>query len=291
MRRSKIGSKLRNAGLWIGVVALGSTLAATGEANSPAASSSADPLNDLTRALAGFRGVGYADVASYRVPIHLPGEDSASSADLEEIWRAPRDLVLRSRDDGTPGAVVRSLAIYLEPLYVARTAILDLDWNEIAGDVRTLGTIRSREDSRGKTISVGLPDSSRARLPEALGDVAHLEAGLDARGRLRVLEVELDSGEIVSVSCDYASRDALQPADARWTLPSGEIVQVRTKFRRSAGRLLPSERQVVFPSRFDPNETEEILVEYGAYELDPSIPDSIWTARGSFRFDANGLVN
>jgi hypothetical protein len=124
-----------------------------------------------------------------------------------------------------------------------------------------------------------------------LRDVSQVKAGLDSQGRLRDLEVVLASRDVIRVSCDYASRDARQPAEARWTLPSGEIVQVRTKFRRKSGLLLPSERQVTFPSRFDPKETEEILIEYGTYEIDPVIPDSIWTARGSFRFDGNGLVN
>ena len=107
-----------------------------------------------------------------------------------------------------------------------------------------------------------------------------------------MLDVQLrgDAGRIV-VECDYDTKlAAAQPALARWTLPAGDQVVVKTAFRREGKRVLPASRWVTFPSRFDPKETEEIHVEYGAYELNAAIADSIWTARGSFRYDENGLA-
>ncbi len=251
---------------------------------------SADPVDDLAAAFTAFRGLGHASVQRYRVPLRIPEDESAANVKVDEIWRAPSDLVLRARGTSTPGAVVRSLALYLEPMYVARTAILEVDWSAIAQDVRASAVVRAHAEAGGTAITLELPDSSATRLPEALRDVERIDAKLDARGRLHEMELRLKAGDdVISVACDY-ERDAPQPSTARWRLPTGESVVARTKFRSEHGLRLPAERRVTFPSRFDPKETEEIRVEYGAYELNPSIPDSLWSAKGSFRFDANGLV-
>lgn len=255
----------------------------------------ADPLDDLSAALARFGGVGDETVSSYRVPVRIP-DDETSSVAIDEIWRAPSDLVVRGHAASAPGAMVRSLALYLEPLYVARTAIVDLDWKTVGETVRTHAKVRASAEVGARTIIVDLSAADtpeeRTALPAALSDVARFEASLDANERLRLLDVELlgDGGRIV-VECDYDEKfPASQPSLARWTLPSGDEVVVKTTFRREGKRVLPASRRVTFPSRFDPKETEEICVEYGTYELNAAIPDSIWTSRGSFRYDENGLA-
>ncbi len=253
----------------------------------------ADPVDELAAALDRVRGLGRSSVSSYRVPLTLPDDESAHGVALEECWRAPSTLVIRARDASAPGAVVRSLALYLEPLYVARTAILDLEWTSIGENVRAVASMSAEARKGGRAITVDLPEGEPSDLPPSLQDVDRIEAALDGSGRLLGLEVLLrDDQGTVRVECDYDARgSATQPVEARWTLPSGDEVVVRTKYRREGGVVVPSVRQVTFPSRFDPKETEEILVEYGAYELNAGVSDSLATSRGSFRYDANGLVS
>jgi hypothetical protein len=257
----------------------------------PAVSWAADAIDELAEALETFRGLGIEGVESYRVPIRLPQDDSPNQVQLEEIWRRPSELVIRGKDQHAPAAVVRTVALYLEPVYVARTAVVELDWKSMGDEVRS-SVVVSAGGKHGSERSILIempPDMSE--LPATLRDITRIEALLDAKGRLSTLDIVLRKDGTIHLNCEYDSKGKYnQPIVASWTLPSGEEVEVRTKYRREGGKNVPSTRQVIFPSRFDPEETEEILVEYGKYELNPEIPDNVWTAPGSFRYDSNGLV-
>ena len=252
----------------------------------------ADPIDELASALNTFRGLGIEGVESYRVPIRLPHDDSPDQVQLEEIWRRPSDLVIRAKEQSTPPAIVRSVALYLEPVYVARTAVVELDWKSMGDEVRS-SVVVNAGGAHGSERSILIempPDMSD--LPATLRDISKIEALLDGKGRLSVLDSVLRQEGAIHLECEYDSKGKYnQPIVAIWTLPSGEKVEVRTKYRRESGKNVPSTRQVIFPSRFDPEETEEILVEYGKYNLNPEIPESLWNASGSFRYDANGLVS
>ncbi|HET9886125.1 MAG TPA: hypothetical protein VFR10_01340, partial [bacterium] len=234
----------------------------------------ADAIDELAEALETFRGLGIEGVESYRVPIRLPQDDSPNQVQLEEIWRRPSDLVIRGKDDRAPAAVVRTVALYLEPVYVARTAVVELDWKSMGDEVRS-SVVVSAGGKHGSERSILIempPDMSE--LPATLRDVTRIEALLDAKGRLSTLDIVLRKDGTIHLKCEYDSKGKYnQPIVASWTLPSGDEVEVRTKYRRESGKNVPSTRQVIFPSRFDPEETEEILVEYGKYELNPEIPE------------------
>jgi hypothetical protein len=251
----------------------------------------ADAIDELADALETFRGLGIEGVESYRVPIRLPQDDSPNQVQLEEIWRRPADLVIRGKDEHAPAAVVRTVALYLEPVYVARTAVVELDWKSMGDEVRS-SVVVSAGGKHGSERSILIdmpPDMSE--LPATLRDITRIEALLDGKGRLSTLDIVFRKEGTIHLNCEYDSKGKYnQPIVASWKLPSGEEVEVRTKYRREAGKNVPSTRQVIFPSRFDPEETEEILVEYGKYQLNPEIPDNIWNAPGSFRYDSNGLV-
>ena len=270
---------------------IASVLIAMLAAANPAASW-ADPIDELADALNMFRGLGIVGVESYRVAIRLPQDDSPNQVQLEEIWRRPSDLVIRGKDEHAPAAVVRSVALYLEPVYVARTAVVELDWKSMGDEVRS-SVVVSAGGRHGAERSILIempPDMSD--LPATLQDISKIEALLDGKGRLSALDIVFRKEGTVHLQCEYDSKGKYnQPIVASWTLPSGEEVEVRTKYRRESGKNVPSTRQVIFPSRFDPEETEEILVEYGKYELNPEIPDDVWNAPGSFRYDSNGLVS
>src|SRR4030095_1374245 len=94
-------------------------------------------IDELAEALERFRGLGIEGVESYRVPIRLPQDDSPNQVQLEEIWRRPSELVIRGKDQHAPAAVVRTVALYLEPVYVARTAVVELDWKSMGDEVRS----------------------------------------------------------------------------------------------------------------------------------------------------------
>jgi hypothetical protein len=253
--------------------------------------SGADPIDELAAALETFRGLGIEGVERYRVPIRLPHDDSPEQIKLEEVWRYPSELVIRARESA-PAAVVRSFALYLEPVYVARTAVIELDWKELGEDVRS-SVIASAAGKHGAERSIVIempPDTST--LPPTVRDVFRIDALLDEKGRLSVLDIVMRDEGSIHLECEYDAKGrAAQPIVASWTLPSGEEVEVRTKYRRESGKYVPSTRQVIFPSRFDPKETEEILVEYGEYELNAEIPDQLWNASGSFRYGPDGLVS
>jgi hypothetical protein len=185
------------------------------------------------------------------------------------------------------------MALYLEPLYVARSAVVELDWRSVGDEVRSAAKVSARPSERGRLIQVQIPEDEGDELPEALEDVAAIDAELDAKGRLAMLDVTLRGEEgSVQLECEYDSKGrSTQPILVTWKLPTGEEVLVRTKIRREAGVYVPGARQVIFPSRFDPQETEEILVEYGTYELNPQVPDEAWDSPRSFRYDADGLVS
>ncbi|MGH2569623.1 MAG: hypothetical protein ACRDGR_00265, partial [bacterium] len=145
----------------------------------PASSASADALDDLVRAVEKFRGIGHEDVRSYRVELRIP-EEGEESVPLEEIWRAPGELVLRAALPGTPVAVVRSLALYLEPIYVARASLLDADLGAHLEQLRKDATVEAMPEATGTRVVVRFPDDPDAAGLEALADVAMLSAELDA---------------------------------------------------------------------------------------------------------------
>ena len=108
---------------------------------------------------------------------------------------------------------------------------------------------------------------------------------------MRRLELSLREEKAPLVlECEFPA-GALQPERAVWTLPNGDRVEIRTEFRRQGERTVPASRLVVFPSRYDPGEREEILVHYGTYAFDAEIPAELLTAPDSFRYDADGLVS
>jgi len=251
----------------------------------------ADPIDELAAALEMFRGLGIAGVESYRVPIRLPHDDSPQKIKLEEVWRHPSELVIRARDSA-PAAVVRSFALYLEPVYVARTAVIELDWKTLGEGVRSsVVTTAAGKHGSERSIVIEMPPDPNI-VPATVRDVFRIDALLDGKGRLSVLDIVMRDEGTIHLECEYDAKGRYpQPILASWTLPTGEQVEVRTKYRREGGKYVPSTRQVIFPSRFDPEETEEILVEYGEYELNAEIPEQVWNAPGSYRYGADGLVS
>jgi hypothetical protein len=253
-----------------------------------------DALDVLAQAVAGFRGLGHPDVVAYRVPLSLPDEEDDEPVALEELWRADGDLVIRAADPRTPGALVRSLALYLEPLYVARSALIDLDLAAAVTRLRETATITVAEVDAGTQIEVRLAAGPDPELPEYFRDVTGLAARLDGAGRLVMFRLDLrGEAEPLRLSCRYgdASSASCQPTVASWTLPSGEPVEIRNTFRDVDGRALPAVREIVFPSRYDPAETERIEVRYGAYELNGPLAEELFAGPGAFRYDLNGLVS
>lgn len=254
--------------------------------------SRADVVDELREAILPFRGIGHADVRAYRVPLTLP-QDDEDRVPLVELWRAPADYGLRA--SGTaPAAVVRSWAIFLEPLYVARASLLDGDLERGAARLRQVAKTESRPGADGRTLRLELPAEPDSALPDLLRDVTVLEATLDARGRLAGFRLDLrgaggHSGETLRLACEWTDARAPQPATCTWTLPDGGTVNVTTTFRDEAGRRVPGSRHVTFPSRYDPGESEEIRIDYGSYELNP--PADPLEGKGTFRFDENGLVS
>jgi len=251
----------------------------------------ADSLDDLARAVQRFRGVGHEDVWSYRVPLEIPDE-SEETVPLEELWRKPRELSLRAARPGTPLAIVRSLALYLEPLYVARASLLDADLGGHVERLREAAAVESRSLGERNRIAVRFPEDPQTRGLEAFQDVARLEADVDPGARLHRLELQLRGEKAPLVlECEYGEGGRPQPELAVWTLPNGDRVEVRTEFRGEGGRSLPASRLVIFPSRYDPGEQEEILVRYGTYAVNVELPDDLLSGPGAFRYDADGLVD
>jgi len=251
----------------------------------------ADALDELAAAVARFRGVGYADVTSYRALVRLPDDPDGEAVPLREIWRAPADLALRAAEPGTPTAVVRGLAIYLEPLYVARASLLGADLESDLERMRRTCRVEAREGKQ-TTVEVEFPAVPDEGLSRELRDLARLTAVIDSHGRLEKLDVTTHEGDGVSMECAYGSGDPAPPQPSRvvWSLPDGERVEIRTSYRREMGRVLPARRDVVFPSRYDPGQTEELSVSYEDWELGVDIPDEVFRAPDSFRYDENGLV-
>jgi hypothetical protein len=256
--------------------------------------SSAAPVDDLVAAIADFRGLGTADVSSYRVELRLP-DDGEDVATLVETWASPARLSVRAASPGTPVAVVRGLALFLEPLFVTRTSIFSADLEgsveRLRADLDVTEAPLAEEGTR--KITVVLPDPPPDDLPELLRDLARLEGTLDGEGRLAALSVQLRSEretEEMTMRCEWAEGEP-QPRRAVWTLPNSDRVEIETTYRSEGGRVVPAMRRVTFPSRYDPGETEEIRVVYGRYDLDPLIEEGEWTAHGTFRYDANGLVD
>jgi hypothetical protein len=258
-------------------------------AASPAA---ADALDDLALSVAKFRGVGYDDVGSYRVELEIP-EEGEESVPLEEIWRAPRDLALRAARPNTPAAIVRSLALYLEPLYVARASLLDADLSAHIDRLRAGARVETQAAGALTCIVVEFPDDPAAAGLEAFQDVARLRADLDEYSRMHRLEILLrEEKSALTLECDFKEGGAFpQPDRAVWTLPNGDHVEIDTVFREQEGRSVPASRLIVFPSRYDPGEREEILVRYGTYAFDAEVSSELLAESGSFRYDADGLVS
>jgi hypothetical protein len=258
----------------------------------PATSANADALDDLARAVEKFRGIGHEDVRSYRVELRIP-EEGEESVPLEEIWREPGELVLRGALPATPVAIVRSLALYLEPIYVARASLLDADLGAHVERLRQSAVVEAKSETTGTRVVVRFPDDPEAAGLEALADVAMLSAELDGHARLRRLEVGLrEEKQPLILECEFrGGAERPQPDVALWTLPNGDRVEIRTEFREQGARSVPASRLVLFPSRYDPGEREEILVRYGAYAINVEIPAAALEGPGSFRYDANGLVS
>jgi hypothetical protein len=269
----------------------GLLLAATMVAPRP---SLADALDDLRASLASFRGVGYADVAAYRAAFRLPDDDADEAIALEEMWRAPGDFALRAAEPAAP-AVVRSYAIFLEPLYVARTSILDADLDRGLQRLREIGKITTSPSSAGaRSVRVELPDPPDSTLPGFLRDVSRIDALLDLRGRLSRLRLELPpargrrTADSLVVVCTWDDAKAHQPSKCTWTLPDGSEVRVQTTFRDEGGRRVPGTRHVVCPRRYHPGETESSPTEYGRDPWEGAAP--LFHAAGTFRYGSEGLL-
>ncbi|HMB67833.1 MAG TPA: hypothetical protein VKU85_00930, partial [bacterium] len=118
-----------------------------------------------------------------------------------------------------------------------------------------------------------------------------LEASLDEQDRVTRLALATREGDEVELRCEYAADPrAPQPQVVHWLLPNDERVEIRTVFVNSGDRVLPARRTVVFPSRYDPGGTEEIVVAYEDWELNAPLSDEELQAKNAFRYDANGLV-
>ena len=251
-----------------------------------------DDLDDLRKAVLAFRGVGYAEVSAYRAELRLPDEEEAA-VPLRELWRAPAEFGLRAAGKA-PGAVVRSWAIFLDPLYVARTSLLDAELDAGADRLREIARIDAEAAAEGgRLIRVTLPDRPDSLLPGFLRDVGRLEGRVDGRGRLRGFHIEFRATgtrapETIELACTWEDAKAPQPSLCTWSLPDGGEVRVATTFRDEGARRVPAARHVVFPSRYDSGETEEIRIEYGEYDFRP--PPDLFDGPGVFRYDANGLV-
>jgi hypothetical protein len=251
-------------------------------------------VGELRQALLPFRGIGLRDVQAYRATFRLPDDEQQADVRLEELWRAPASFAIRAAD-GTPPALVRSYAIFLEPLYVARASLLDTDLD--AGAARLRGVARAERipgPSGTRTIRLTLPSPPDSSLPGLLRDVTRIEARLRSDGKLASFHAEFRpaegrAAETLDLTCVWRDVDAPQPTLCTWTLPDGGVVRVETAFRREQGRRVPAARRVTFPSRYDPGETEEIRIEYGPYALDA--PVELLEGPGSFRYDPSGLVS
>lgn len=276
----------RERGFVTGVLAVGALLATSG--------ASADPLDDLRQAVLAFRGIGLRDVAAYRATFRLPDEEQQNEVRLEELWRAPSTFAIRAAD-GAPAAVVRSYAIFLEPLYVARASILDADLEAGAERLRQVARLQSTPGESGaRTIRLTLPAQPDSTLPGFFRDVSWLEGRLRADGKLLGFHVEFRASEgrvaeTLDLTCTWKDVKAPQPSLCTWTLPDGGVVRVTTSFRVEHGRRVPASRHVTFPSRYDPGESEEIRIEYGPYSIE--VPAGLLEAPGSFRYGAGGLVS
>jgi hypothetical protein len=281
--------------LGLASVALG-VPAAVANGSSATDDETRDAFDRLIGALERFRGIGDPTVSRFRVELRLPDEEEEAPP-LLELWRFPDVLALRAADPKTPRAVVRGLALYLEPLYVARSSFLRADLREASEVVRTVAEIRTEPGPTGETVFVRFPTPADERLPVALRDVRLLSARLDELGRLASLDVDLRAAGVdggpgrLGLLCTPSKdpRDP-QPSYVRWTLPDERTVEIRTGFRDEGGRRVPANRDLVFPSRYAPGETEEILVEYGEYDFTSAIDDSVLADPGTFRFDESGLV-
>lgn len=254
----------------------------------------ADPIDDLQRAVLAFRGIGLRDVAAYRATFRLPDEEGKEKVSLEELWRAPSDFAIRAAD-ASPAAVVRSYAIFLEPLYVARASILDADLDAGAAHLRQVVRVEAKPaESGSRTIRLTFPSAPDSTLAGFLRDVSWLEGRLDDAGRLQGFHVEFRASggrasEKLDLVCTWKDGRAPQPSLCTWTLPDGGVVRVATSFRDEHGRRVPASRRVTFPSRYDPGETEDIRIEYGPYATE--VPADLLHAPGTFRYDSNGLVS
>lgn len=254
----------------------------------------ADPLDELSAAVARFRGIGDEDVRAYAVPFRLPDEEDDAVV-LMEVWRAPSELALAAKDPAVPRAVVRSWALFLEPMFVTRQSLLGMDLDAGAARLRQIAAIDAVPVGDGLHVTIVVPGETDPRLPDLLRDVTAVRADLDARGRIEGLAVDLRTGasggpETITLRCTYGDSDRDLPELAEWSLGDGRTVRVETEFRTEAGRRVPHERHIVFPSRYDPGETEEIRVRYGVYDFAAGHAGGILARPDLLRFDANGLV-
>jgi hypothetical protein len=257
---------------------------------SSAPARASDGLDELAAAVARFRGTGYEDVTSYRATLRLPDDPEDESVPLLELWRAPSSLALRAAEPDAPRAVVRGLAIYLEPLYVARASLLGADLAASVDRLRATCAVENTGGGGGREISVRFGPQPDEQLPVELRDLARLDARLDARDRLAGLSLVTREGDSIALECDYGDGALPQPDVVRWSLPGDELVVIRTTYAPHDGRALPARRSIVFPSRYDPGRTEEIRVQYENWDLEPDLDDGAFRSPDAFRYDANGLV-
>jgi hypothetical protein len=257
-----------------------------------AAPAAGDGLDALVQAVARFRGVGHEDVASYRVLVELPDDPEGEPTPLVEMWRAPADLGLRAADSGTSRAIVRGLALYLEPLYVARASLLGADLEASVERLRASCAVRVSPEEGGRRVTVDFPAEPLEDVAKELADLARVDVLLDRGGRILTMQVETRDGDRIALECSYDGPPSLsQPTLARWRLPGDDLVEILTEFRASAGRLLPISRVISFPSRYAPGETEEIRVRYENWELGVALDEASFAAADVFRFDGDGLVD
>jgi hypothetical protein len=223
------------------VLGLGALLAAS--------AAGADSLDDLRSAVLAFRGIGLRDVAAYRTTFRLPDDERPGEVRLEELWRAPSTYAIRSAD-GAPAAVIRSYAIFLEPLYVARASILDADLDTGAERLRAVAHVESVPGKGGaRTVRVTLPaqaDSSSDFCATSRGWRA-----ISARtGSWASTRSWRDAGRAPETPdpCARGRMRRRRTLALQWTLPGG-VVRVSTAFRNE--RAVECREPHVRPSRYD----------------------------------------
>ncbi|MDP6528288.1 MAG: hypothetical protein QF819_09370 [Gemmatimonadota bacterium] len=259
---------------------------------SPGSSSAieADPGEALSRAVRPLAGLGFADITAYRVPFRTPLEESEGEVgfvELEESWSGGELLGIRSPEGALPGAVVRGIAFYLEPLFSGR-AVLH----------RLLAEAGALADAGNALVEWNPPESREALQVtprdgvDALDGVERVDIALDTSGRLLSLAADLGEEGVFVVQCEWAASGlAPQPEVLQCRVRGQESAEWRTRFESRfelrGKRWLPVARVLTMPDRFDPALRESLVVEYGDYDLSRGIPEG--GEIPVFLFDSDGL--